>query len=260
MVQEDHAQYLAARIKQLDDDPRAIVEAAGHASAAVNHLTALVRTRRAERTAAVLGQPDAAPRPAAPAPDLPPVPIPAMPTGGAGGQLTLGFRPRRRGDPFRTRVPRVRDEGREGVSVANGTMGGYDAEHEQARTAAAATASAGRIRDEGDVEILAAEVHGFREATAAEIRGLRESTKADVEVLAAEIQGFREATAAEIRGLREATDARLDAQDRTLERIERQIERMAADHRATVRWIVGAALALGALMMAMLEFGQTGGG
>ena len=115
-----------------------------------------------------------------------------------------------------------------------------------------------------DVEILAAEVHGFREATAAEIkgsreataaeiRGLRESTKADVEVLAAEIQGFREATAAEIRGLREAADARLD-------RIERQIERMAADHRTTVRWIVGAALALGTLMTAMLRFGQTGGG
>ena len=93
-----------------------------------------------------------------------------------------------------------------------------------------------------DVEILAAEVHGFREATEAEIRGLREATDA-------QIQGFRE-----------ATDARLDAQDRALERIERQIERMAADHRATVRWIVGAALALGALMMAMLEFGQTGGG
>ena len=93
-VREDHAQYLAAWIKQLDDDPRAIVEAAGHASAAVNYLTALVRTRRAERTAAGLGQPDAAPRTAAAAPDLPPVPIPAMPTGGAGGaggQLTLGF-------------------------------------------------------------------------------------------------------------------------------------------------------------------------
>ena len=115
-----------------------------------------------------------------------------------------------------------------------------------------------------DVEILAAEVHGFREATdaqiqgfreatAAEIRGLRESTKADVEVLAAEIRGLREATDAQIQGLREATDARLD-------RIERQIERMAADHRATVRWIVGSALALGALMMAMLRFGQTGVG
>ena len=104
-----------------------------------------------------------------------------------------------------------------------------------------------------DVEILAAEVHGFREATAAEIRGLRESTKADVEVLAAEIRGLREATGAQIQGLREATDARLD-------RIERQIERMAADHRATVRWIVGSALALGALMMAMLRFGQTGVG
>ena len=97
-----------------------------------------------------------------------------------------------------------------------------------------------------DVEILAAEVHGFREATAAEIRGLREATEA-------EIRGLREATDAQIQGFREATDARLD-------RIERQIERMAADHRATVRWIVGSALALGALMMAMLEFGQTGGG
>ena len=93
-----------------------------------------------------------------------------------------------------------------------------------------------------DVEILAAEVHGFRKATEAEIRGLRESTEA-------QIQGFRE-----------ATDARLDAQDRALERIERQIDRMAADHRVTVRWIVGAALALGTLMMAMLRFGQTGGG
>ena len=90
-VREDHAQYLAAWIKQLDDDPRAFVEAAGHASAAVNYLTALVGTRRAERTAAGLGRPDGAPRPAAAAPDLPPVPTPAMPTGGAGGQLTLAL-------------------------------------------------------------------------------------------------------------------------------------------------------------------------
>ena len=101
-VRDDHAQYIRAWIKQLDDDPRAIVEAAGHASSAVHHLTALARTRRAER-AAGLGQPDAPPRPGTAAPDLPPVPIPAMPTG---GQLTLGFRPRRRGDPFRTGVPR----------------------------------------------------------------------------------------------------------------------------------------------------------
>ena len=129
-----------------------------------------------------------------------------------------------------------------------------------------------------DVDILAAEVHGFREATAAEIRGLRESTKADVEVLAAEIrglreateaqiQGSREATEAQIQGFREATEARQNAQDQTLARIERTLERMDqrfddqdARHRATVRWIVGAVLAMGGLVLAALRFGQPGVG
>ena len=140
-----------------------------------------------------------------------------------------------------------------------------------------------------DVEILAAEVHGFREATEAEIRGLRESTKADVEVLAAEVREYRKSTEAEIRGLREsvdarfekveaeireyrksteaeirgfreATDARLSAHDQMLDRIERHLERMAVDHRAAVRWIVGSALALGGLILAVLRFGQTGVG
>ena len=111
-----------------------------------------------------------------------------------------------------------------------------------------------------DVEVLAAEVRGFREATEAEIRGLRESTKADVEVLAAEVREYRKSTEAEIRGFREATDARLNAHDQMLARIERQIERMAADHRATVRWIVGSALALGGLIVAMLRFGHPGVG
>ena len=124
-----------------------------------------------------------------------------------------------------------------------------------------------------DVEILAAEVHGFREATEAEIRGLREateaeiralreSTKADVEVLAAEIRGSREATKAEIRALRESTDARLNVHDQTLERIERTLERIDqrfddqnARHKATVRWIIGAVLTLGGLILAALRFG-----
>ena len=129
-----------------------------------------------------------------------------------------------------------------------------------------------------DVEILAAEVHGFREATAAEIRGLRESTKADVEVLAAEIrglreateaqiQGFRETTEAQIQGFREATEVRLDAQDqaqvrmeRTLERIDQRFDDQDARHRASVRWIVGAVLAMGGLILTALSFGQPGGG
>ena len=100
-----------------------------------------------------------------------------------------------------------------------------------------------------DVEVLAAEIRGLREAVdarfekvEAEIRGLRESVEARFEKVEAEI-----------RGLRESVDARLAA-------IERQIERMAADHRATVRWIVGSAVALAGLMVAMLRFGQTGGG
>ena len=91
------------------------------------------------------------------------------------------------------------------------------------------------------------------EVLAAEVRGLRESTDA-------QIQGFRKATDAQIQGFRESTDARQDAQSHALDRIERQIERMAVDHRATVRWIVGSALALGGLMLAMLRFGQTGVG
>ena len=113
-----------------------------------------------------------------------------------------------------------------------------------------------------DVGILAAEIHGFREAIKAEIRALRESTKADVEVLAAEIRGFREATKAEIRALRESTDARLNAHDQTLERIERTLERIDqrfddqnARHKATVRWVIGAALTLGGLILAALRFG-----
>ena len=151
-----------------------------------------------------------------------------------------------------------------------------------------------------DVGILAAEVHGFREATAAEIRGLRESTKADVEVLAAEIRGLREATEAQIQGFREATEAqiqgfreaieaqiqgfreaieaqiqgfreatevRLDAQDqaqvrmeRTLERIDQRFDDQDARHRVSVRWIVGAVLAMGGLILTALSFGQPGGG
>ena len=105
------------------------------------------------------------------------------------------------------------------------------------------------------------EESGIRVSDAeAEIRGLRESTKADVEVLAAEVREYRKSTEAEIRGFREATDARLNAHDQMLARIERQIERMAADHRATVLWIVGSALALGGLIVAMLRFGHPGVG
>ena len=91
-------------------------------------------------------------------------------------------------------------------------------------------------------------------------RQIEYATKADVDILAAEVRGLRESTEAQIQGFREATDARQDAQGHALDRIERQIERMAADHRATVRWIVGSALALGGLMLAMLRFGQTGVG
>ena len=122
-----------------------------------------------------------------------------------------------------------------------------------------------------DVEILTAEVHGFREATEVEIRGFRESAKADVGVLAAEIRGLRESTEAELRAQRESTDSRLHAHGLVLERIERQIERLdrryddlskqgVADHRATIRWIAGAVLALGGMLLAVLRFGRIGVG
>ena len=98
----------------------------------------------------------------------------------------------------------------------------------------------------------------------AEIRGLRESTKADVKILAADIRGFREATEAEIRAQRESTDARLDAHGQVLNRIERQIERVDANRRATIQWIVGTVLT-GVLVVAAISgvavrFVQTGGG
>ena len=89
------------------------------------------------------------------------------------------------------------------------------------------------------------------------------ATRADVGVLAAEVRGLREATEAELRAQRESNDVRLHAQDQALERIERQIERqierLAADHRATVRWIIGSVLASAGLILAILRFGQTGG-
>ena len=92
------------------------------------------------------------------------------------------------------------------------------------------------------------------------------ATKADVGVLAAEVRGLREATEAELRAQRESNDARLHAQDQALERLERQnerlerqIERLAADHRATVRWIIGSVLASAGLILAIMRFGQTGG-
>ena len=93
-ARDDHAQYIGAWLEQLDDDPKAGVEAAGHASAAVRYITECMRIRRAEREA-VRGQSWS--EAGAAAPVLPPVPIPAMPTGGSGGQLTLGLRPR--GEP-----------------------------------------------------------------------------------------------------------------------------------------------------------------
>ena len=99
------------------------------------------------------------------------------------------------------------------------------------------------------------------------------ATKADVGVLAAEVRGLREATEAELRAQRESNDARLHAQDqalerlerqnerleRQIERLERQIERLAADHRATVRWIIGSVLASAGLILAIMRFGQTSG-
>ena len=85
------------------------------------------------------------------------------------------------------------------------------------------------------------------EVLAAEVRGHRESTKADVQVLSAEMLGFRE-----------AVDARLNTHDQALDRIERRLERLSADHRATVRWIIGSALALGGLFLTILRFGRTG--
>ena len=60
--------------------------------------------------------------------------------------------------------------------------------------------------------------------------------------------------------MREAIIARRDAHGRALDRIKRQLERLSADHRAIVRWIVGSALALDGLLVAMFGFGQIGVG
>ena len=101
-------------------------------------------------------------------------------------------------------------------------------------------------------------------------RPVEYATKADVEVLAAEVRGFREATEARF----EKVDARLTAHDQVLDRIERHLERIdrrfddqAERHRATIRWIVGVAVALAGLILAVpglilaiLRFGQTGVG
>ena len=95
-----------------------------------------------------------------------------------------------------------------------------------------------------DVGILAAEVHGFRESTEAEIRGLREANEA-------QIQGFRESTEARLN----AHDQALERIERTLERIDKRFDDLNARHRATVRWIIGAALTLGGLILAALGFG-----
>ena len=66
----------------------------------------------------------------------------------------------------------------------------------------------------------------------------------------------------------------MNAHDQALERIERHLERIdrrfddhAERHRATIRWIIGAAVALAGLILAVpglilaiLRFGQTGVG
>ena len=111
-----------------------------------------------------------------------------------------------------------------------------------------------RLREEVTavkVEIAAVKAGGAAveaEITAVEAR-LRESVDARFEKVEAEI-----------RALPESTDARPDAHGQALDRIERQLERLSADHRTEVRWIVGSALALGGLMVTMLKFVQAGGG
>ena len=48
--------------------------------------------------------------------------------------------------------------------------------------------------------------------------------------------------------------------ERTLERIDQRFDDQDARHRVSVRWIVGAVLAMGGLILTALSFGQPGGG
>ena len=80
-------------------------------------------------------------------------------------------------------------------------------------------------------------------------RQVEYATKADVEILAAEVHGFREATEARLN----AHDQALERIERTLERIDKRFDDQDARHRATVRWIIGSVLTLGGLILAALR-------
>ena len=125
-----------------------------------------------------------------------------------------------------------------------------------------ALAEAGNVEDELQWQIKAVST-GLLEKVEVTERDLREEAKGVEERLRQEITAIN----TEIREQRASTNAQLGAHGQAFGRIEQRFERLSAEHRTRIRWIIGSAIALGALMVSlgglmvnMLQFVQTGGG
>ena len=153
---------------------------------------------------------------------------------------------------LREETAAVRTELREEIAGVKAEIAGVEARLREEIAGVKAEIAGVKAEIAGVEARLREEIAGVK----AEVAGVEARVAAVEAKLREEIAGVK----AEIRAQRESTDARLDAHGQALDRIERQFERLSADHRTRVRWIVGSALALAGLMVTMLKFVQTGGG
>ena len=101
-----------------------------------------------------------------------------------------------------------------------------------------------------DVAQGAAAEQGRELATRADIETLRETTRADIKELRADIQTLREATRADIKELRALIETSRETTRADI--AELRAEQARAETRL-IKWIVGTALVVGALLVGVLR-------
>ena len=93
------------------------------------------------------------------------------------------------------------------------------------------------------------EIEVLRQETKADIESLRQETKADIAGVQREIEVLRQETKADIEVLRQETKASIAG-------VQREIAEVKSD---LIKWLVGALIAQGGLVVALLRFLQGGG-
>ena len=101
---------------------------------------------------------------------------------------------------------------------------------------------------QADVQILAAEIRGLREAMEAELRAQRESTDVRFKTVEDLLEGQQELIGM-LSSRIDQVDARLDRVDARLERVDARLERVDARFDSLLKW------GIGLLVGAMVGFG-----